>query len=150
LPNFFAQLLRRIIFTARKRRRGEVGRSVLSLIRRCAQLLFSSSFGLKNKNPDRRRLPRRKKLMTPTTRRKLAKLLLNFSDQAHQLGDDFPHAWLDGFLNVIGNYETNSDDDNSYDPIEEPAYSNYKKGATAAMILLKCPAANATRNPTIG
>jgi hypothetical protein len=88
--------------------------------------------------------------MTPTTRRKLIDVVHKFYSEVCELGCDFPQTWVDGFLNVIAYDQTNHDDDNSYNPSEEPAYSNYKKGATAAMILLKCPAANATGKPTIG
>jgi len=41
-------------------------------------------------------------------------------------------------LNVICHNETNHDDDNSYVPgFEQTNYMNYKRGATAAMQLLR-------------
>lgn len=49
-----------------------------------------------------------------------------------------PGEWLDGFRNVIHSGQSSHDDDNSYLPQEEPAYSNYKKGAKAAESFLSC------------
>jgi hypothetical protein len=44
-------------------------------------------------------------------------------------------VWIDGFANYLLYGHTDSDDDNTYCPEEEPLYSEYKKGARAAMDL---------------
>ena len=42
-------------------------------------------------------------------------------------------VWVDGFVNYLLHGHTDSDDDNTYLPSEEPNYSEYKSGAQAAM-----------------
>jgi hypothetical protein len=78
--------------------------------------------------------------MNTETRKAFAQLVHQFHDETALLDYDFPHPWMSGFLNVIVYGETDHDDDNPYDQgHEQTSHSNYKKGARAAMILLKCP-----------
>ncbi len=51
----------------------------------------------------------------------------------------FSAAWLSGFQNVLCYGQTDCDDDNSFDrQYERIQYEHYKKGARAALELLKC------------
>jgi hypothetical protein len=70
-------------------------------------------------------------MITPQTKAKLQKV-------AQVIIEEFgstDSVWVDGFVNYLQHGHTDSDDDNTYLPEEEPAYSEYKSGARAAMAL---------------
>jgi hypothetical protein len=70
-------------------------------------------------------------MITPNTKAKLRKV-------AQVVYDEFgktDSVWVDGFVNYLLHGHTDSDEDNTYLPSEEPAYSEYKSGARAAMAL---------------
>jgi hypothetical protein len=76
--------------------------------------------------------------MHPQTRQKLKEATTQFYDSLCDQSGDFYQYWLDGFANVIVYDETNHDDDNPYlADCENAQYVNYKRGATAAIQLLK-------------
>jgi hypothetical protein len=79
-------------------------------------------------------------IMTTNTKNSFCEAFSRFYAETCNLESDFPHAWMDGFENMIRFGHTDHDQDNTYLPQEEPNYSNYKAGAKAAMIFLSLSA----------
>jgi hypothetical protein len=75
-------------------------------------------------------------MMRIEIKEKLKRATRVFYDELPGL-ENFPQAWLDGFANVIVCGQTDSDDDNPFEPdFEQPNFINYQAGARAAQSLL--------------
>jgi hypothetical protein len=69
-------------------------------------------------------------------RAKFLEIVTTFQNDLRNI-DELSYAWLEGFCNYLLHSHTDHDDDNNYDPREEPNYTSYKEGAKAGMQFIK-------------